>query len=227
VNLYSDADIVLPGARMELRGNYPVSETFRLRVAAEKGGKLRLRVPYWASEMTVDGKALKPAAGRIEVPVAAGERTFDLVLKMPPREIDSEAPDFEDIDTVTELDTMKPEGYTKRFMSWYTPEMKGLERRTAAAQIMRGPLVLAKGRAVGTSRTETLEFNTINKQPGWKLSLAPQKRSAKNAGVWGAWDLTLEKEVKGKGTETKTIPVADYWSVSCMDDSENWFSLWF
>ena len=227
VNLYSDADIVLPGARMELRGNYPVSETFRLRVAAEKGGKLRLRVPYWASDMTVDGKALKPAAGRIEMPVAAGERTFDLVLKMPPREIDSEAPDFEDIDTVTELDTMKPEGYTKRFMSWYTPEMKGLERRTAAAQIMRGPLVLAKGRAVGTSRTETLEFNTINKQPGWKLSLAPQKRSAKNAGVWGAWDLTLEKEVKGKGPETKTIPVADYWSVSCMDDPENWFSLWF
>ncbi len=227
VNLYSDADIVLPGARMELRGNYPVSETFRLRVAAEKGGKLRLRVPYWASEMTVDGKSLKPVAGRIEMPVAAGERTFDLVLKMPPREIDSEAPDFEDIDTVTELDTMKPEGYTKRFMSWYTPEMKGLERRIAAAQIMRGPLVLAKGRAVGTSRTETLEFNTINKQPGWKLSLAPQKRSAKNAGVWGAWDLTLEKEVKGKGPETKTIPVADYWSVSCMDDSENWFSLWF
>ena len=227
VNLYSDADIVLPGARMELRGNYPVSETFRLRVAAEKGGKLRLRVPYWASEMTVDGKALKPAAGRIEMPVVAGERTFDIVLKMPPREIDSEAPDFEDIDTVTELDTMKPEGYTKRFMSWYTPEMKGLERRTAAAQVMRGPLVLAKGRAVGTSRTETLEFNTINKQPGWKLSLAPQKRSAKNAGVWGAWDLTLEKEVKDKGAETKTIPVADYWSVSCMDDSENWFSLWF
>ena len=105
--------------------------------------------------------------------------------------------------------------------------MESLARRTAAAEVMRGPLVLAKGRAVGTSRAETLEFNTINKQSAWRLSLAPQKRSAKNAGAWGAWDLTLEKDVKGKGVEKKTIPVADYWSVSCMDDPENWFSLWF
>ena len=35
--------------------------------------------------------------------------------------------------------------------------------------------VPAEGRVVGTSRMETLEFNTINKQPGWKLSLASQK----------------------------------------------------
>ena len=163
----------------------------------------------------------------VEPTALVGERTLAIVLNMPPRVIDSEAPDFEDIDTVTDLDTRKPEGYTKRFMSWYAPEMKGLERRTSAAQVMRGPLVLAKGRAVGTSRTETLEFNTINKQPGWKLSLAPQKRTAANAAPWGAWNLTLEKDIPGKGVETKTIPVADYWSVSCMDDPENWFSLWF
>ena len=106
-------------------------------------------------------------------------------------------------------------------------DVKVLGRRTSAAQVMRGPLVLAKGRAVGTSRTETLEFNTINKQPGWKLSLAPQKRTAANAAPWGAWNLTLEKDVPEKGIEKKTVPVADYWSVSCMDDPENWFSLWF
>ena len=35
-------------------------------------------------------------------------------------------------------------------------------------------------------------------------------------------NLTLEK-----GEEKKTIPVADFWSVSCMDDPENWFSVWF
>ena len=141
VNFYSDADIVLPGARMELRGNYPVSETFRLRVVAEKDGKLRLRVPYWTNEIVVDGKMLKPSSGRIEIPLAVGERTLAIVLNMPPRVIDSEAPDFEEIGS-----------YTKRFMSWYTPEMEGLARRTPAAQVMRGPLVLAKGRVVGSSR---------------------------------------------------------------------------
>jgi len=227
VNLYSDADIALPGLTAELRGNYPVSETFRLRTVAGRDGRLRLRVPYWAKEITVDGKALQPAGGRVELPLAAGERTFALAFAMPPRVLDSQAPEFEDIDTVTDLDPHKPMGYTKRFMSWYTPEMEGLARRTPAATVMRGPLVLAKGRAVGTSRAETLEFNTINRQGGWKLSLAEMKRTASNAGTWGAWNLTLEKDVPEKGVEKKTVPVADYWSVSCVDDPENWFSLWF
>jgi len=92
---------------------------------------------------------------------------------------------------------------------------------------MRGPLVLAKGRVAGTSRMETLEFNTINRQSGWKASLSPAKRTAANAAAWCAWELSLEKDIPGKGIEKKTIPVADYWSVSCMDDPENWFSLWF
>ena len=227
VNLYSDADIVLPDLIAELRGNYPVSESFRLRIVAAKDGRLRLRVPYWANVMTIDGVALESQNGRIELAIAAGERTLRIALPMPPRVLASQAPAIEDIDTVTELDTQQPEGYTKRFMSWYTPEMAGMERRTAAATVMRGPLVLAKGRAAGTSRTETLEFNTINGQPGWKLSLVPAQRSSRNLGVWGAWNLTLEKEVRGKGVEKKTIPVADYWSVSCVDDAANWFSLWF
>ena len=228
VNLYSDADVTLPGAKLAIRGNYPVSETFRLAVEAGKAGRLRLRVPYWATEISVDGKALKPTAGRVELAVAAGAHSFALALAMPPRIVDNEAPDFEDVDKVLDCDPFKPEGYTKRFMSWYTPEMEGLARRTPATQVMRGPLVLAKGRAAGTCRTETLDFNTIRRQAGWKLSLAPAKRSAKNAGVWGAWELTMEKELGDKqGVAKKTVPVADYWSVSCMDDAANWFSLWF
>ena len=222
VNFYSDADIALPGAKIEVRGNYPVSESFRMRVVAERGGRLRLRVPCWAKEMSVDGVSLAPVNGRVEIPVAAGENSFGLALMMPLRVIDSEAPDFEDIDTVTELDTMKPEGYTKRFMSWYTPEMKGLERRAPAAQVMRGPLVLAKGRLAGTTREETFDFKTINRQSGWKASLSPAKRTAENAAAWGAWELSLEKD-----GERRLIPVADFWSVSNVDDPSNWFSLWF
>ncbi|MCR5752215.1 MAG: glycoside hydrolase family 127 protein [Kiritimatiellae bacterium] len=227
VNLYSDADVSLPGAKIELRGNYPVSETFRLRIVAERPDRLRLRVPHWAGAISVDGNKLSPKAGRVELDVQVGERTFDLAFAMPPRLLYSEAPESEDIDTVTDLDTQKPEGYTKRFMSWYTPEMKGLERRTPAAQVMRGPLVLAKGRAAGTSREETFDAKTLNRQQGVRLSLAPAKRVAANIGVWGAWELTIEKPNSGKDVERNTVPVADYWSVSCMDDPANWFSLWF
>lgn len=224
VNLYSDADIELPDACIELRGNYPVSESFRLRLVAARAGRLRLRVPYWAAGLAVDGETLRPASGRVEIAVPKGERTFEMALAMPPRVVWSEAPDVEDIDTVTDLDTRKPEGYTKRFMCYNTPEMKGLVRRTAAAQIMRGPLVLAKGRLAGTSRAETLDFATINKQPGWSLSLAASPRRAGNAGVWGAWTLTLKR---ADGGPERKIPVADFWSVSRIDDPENWFSLWF
>ena len=38
-----------------------------------------------------------------------------------------------------------------------------------------------------------------------------------------AWTLVLEKD----GVETKSIPVADFASVSNIDDPANWFSLWF
>jgi hypothetical protein len=34
--------------------------------------------------------------------------------------------------------------------------------------------------------------------------------------------MTLEKD-----GEKRTLPVADYWSVSNVDDPSNWFSLWF
>ena len=222
LNLYSDADMRLPGAAFELRGGYPVAEKLRVRAVLEAAGRLRLRVPYWAEALTVDGRERKPVDGRVEVALPAGETDLAVVFPMAARIIDSEAPDREDIDTVTELDPQKPEGYTKRFMSWYTPEMKDLVRRTAAAQVMRGPLVVAKGRVAGTARGETFDFRTINKEPGWKATLTPAKRTATNAGAWGAWTLTLER-----GAEKKAIPVADYWSVSCMDDPENWFSLWF
>lgn len=106
-------------------------------------------------------------------------------------------------------------------MEWYTSEMRGLVRDYAAAQVMRGPIVLAKGRLAGTTRTATLDSETINKL-GWSASLKPAKRTAANASTWGAWILTLERN-----GESKVFPVADYWSVSNVDDPDNWFSLWF
>ena len=222
LNLYSDADVKLPGAEFEVRGGYPVSDRLRIRASLKEAKRLRLRVPYWAKTLTVNGRELQPKNGRIEVGLPAGETDLDVSFQMEPRILGSEVAGAEDIDTVSELDTQKPEGYTKRFMSWHTPEMAELVRRTPAAQIMRGPLVLAKGRVAGTSRDETLGFRTINGEQGWMVSLTPAKRTAENVAAWGVWNLTLKK-----GDEKKTVPIADYWSVSCMDDPENWFSLWF
>ena len=165
---------------------------------------------------------LKPVAGRVEVGVSAGKREFALKLNMPPRILESQAPAVEDVDAVSDLDTMKPNGYTRFFMTWHTPEMSDLVRRTAAATIMRGPLVLAKGRAVGTSRGETLGASSINRQPGWRASLAQADTGVRNSAVWGMWMLSLER-----GDEKRCIPVGDFWSVSRGDDSTNWFSLWF
>ncbi len=227
VNFFSDADIALPGAKIELRGNYPISENFRLRIVAERAGTLRLRVPAWAREIVVDGVAMKQEDGRVSLPVAAGEHTFALFMEMTPRLIDSAAEGPEDIDTVTDLDTQKPKGYTRQFMTWYTPEMEGLARRTPAATVMRGPLVLAKGRLAGTSREETLDFDSVNRQRGWCLTALPEKRLATNAAPWGAWTLYLEHGKSGCEYVRREIPVADFWSVSCIDDPDNFFSLWF
>lgn len=107
-------------------------------------------------------------------------------------------------------------------MSWLTPEMETLARRTHAAQVMRGPLVLAKGRSAGTSRAETLDFETVNAR-GWTVgALVPMPRTADSAAAWGVWTLELRR-----GAERRFIPVADYWSASCANDPGNWFSLWF
>lgn len=220
LNLFSDADVKLPGLRLEVRGGYPVSDRFRVRAVADADCRLRLRVPGWSKTVRVDGREMPVADGRCEIALAKGSRTCEVAFDMTPRVIDSEAQEKEDLSKVTPDDTRK-EGFTRTFMYWNAPEMKGLARTTPAAQVMRGPLVLAKGRIAGTDRGETFDFKTVNRQ-GWKASVVPAGRTAANAAAWGVWSLTLEK-----GGEKRTVPVADYWSVSNVDDPENWFSLWF
>ena len=83
------------------------------------------------------------------------------------------------------------------------------------------PLVLAKGRLAGTPREETLFASTVRNQ-GWRASLRPAPRTVANAGVVQPWTLLLERP-----GEARAIPVADFASVSNVDDPSNWFSLWF
>ena len=112
--------------------------------------------------------------------------------------------------------------YTVHFMEWYTPDMAGLSRHEPAMRVLRGPLVLAKGRLAGTSREETL-FATTLRGEGWRAAaLRPAARTAANVGVVQPWTLVFERD-----GETRAIPVADFASVSNVDDPANWFSLWF
>lgn len=222
VNLYSDATVKIGGAEIEIAGGYPITDTFRVKARMDKLGKLRFRVPYWSKGIVLNGKEMQPKSGWCEVIAPEGDSSWTIAFDFSPRILDSAAPLFENVWTRdAKRDYFPPRGYTIHFMEWYTSEMRGLVRDYAAAQVMRGPIVLAKGRLAGTTRTATLDSETINKL-GWSASLKPAKRTAANASTWGAWILTLERN-----GESKVFPVADYWSVSNVDDPDNWFSLWF
>ena len=113
--------------------------------------------------------------------------------------------------------------YVRSFMEYRnkTPEMAGLVREEAGVRILRGPLVLAKGRLAGTAREETLFAATIRNQ-GWRASLRLAPRTAANVAVPQPWTLLLERD-----GEVRAIPVADFASVSNVDDPSGWFSIWF
>lgn len=222
LNLYSDVDCRLKDAEISVRGGYPVADGFRVRIRCPHGGRIRFRVPHWAKELKIDGIRTGFANGRCECDFPPGEHTFAVVFDMSPRIIDSLAPDVEDIvHCVTNDMAMAKGGYTTNAMTWLTDEMRGLVRTKAAAQVMRGPLVLAKGRTAGTCREETFDFETFNRR-GFRASLEGVDRMAENASAWGVWKLTFEK-----GSERHSVLVGDFWSVSSFNDPQNWFSVWF
>ncbi len=98
------------------------------------------------------------------------------------------------------------------------PEMKGLARRTFAAWIQYGPILLAKSKRVGESRETTFEEMSVGEN--CKCTLECSKAPS---GVWGAWNVTLSD-----GESTFTRYVCDFASATrCCSDSEGWFSIWF
>ena len=215
VNFYSDAVVDVPGGRIEIEGGYPVADVFRLKVQSDKPMRVRLRVPAWSPDFGLSGARVSGENGWYDFKVPAGMSSWSVAFDLSPRLLES--PDPFDKKLVRD-----GEWYTNRFFEWYTPEMRGLERDRPAAQVMRGPLVLAKGRLGGNSREETLFDDTVDRQ-GWRAtSLRHLPRMTSNASVWGSWMLTLER-----AGEQRHVPVADFWSVSAVNDPANWFSVWF
>ena len=213
VLLYTDGAVELGGDRVEVSGGYPWSDgPVVVRAFFEKAGTIRFRVPRWSAEVRVDGEFRTPSGGWIERPARAGTNVWSLGFDFSPRIVNWTGRSDEDI-----------RDYVRAFMEYRskTPEMAGLVREEAGVRVLSGPLVLAKGRLAGTSREETLFAATIRNQ-GWRASLHPAPPTAANAAVARPWTLLLER-----AGESRAIPVADFASVSNVDDPSNWFSLWF
>ena len=228
VLLYTDGAATLGADRVEISGGYPWADgpvTVKATLAAP--GKVRFRIPRWSGSAgslpaVSQAGSLRSQGRWIEVDAHAGENAWLLRFDLSPRLVDWTADHPESLPPSPQEDHDETPDYTVHFMEWYTPEMAGLCRREPAARVLRGPLVLAKGRLAGTSREETLFAPTLRGE-GWRaVALHPAPQTAANAGVARPWTLELERD-----GETRRIPVADFASVSNLDDPDNWFSLWF
>ena len=213
VLLYTDGTAVLGSDRVEICGGYPWSDgpvVVRAKLAA--AGRVRFRVPRWSATLEVNGVALAPHDGWVEANAPAGDSSWSLRFDLSPRQVNWTGRTDDDV-----------RDYVRSFMEYRnkTPEMAGLVREEAGVRILRGPLVLAKGRLAGTAREETLFAATIRNQ-GWRASLRLAPRTAANAAVPQPWTLLLERD-----GEVRAIPVADFASVSNVDDPSGWFSIWF
>ena len=106
------------------------------------------------------------------------------------------------------------------------PEMKGLGRKSHAWTVMRGPLVLAKSRAVGLCEKEILgtiamaEGKDDKETVGCGLQVTAEPIAS--SACWGAWNLTFER-----GDARQVVPACDFASAAPSDDWHNAFSIWF
>lgn len=216
VILYSDADVRLPGIEITIRGGYPWSDgVAHVTVTRRSAGVVRFRVPIWSGSFAVNGTPAAIKDGWATVKTAAGTSALELGFDFSPRIVDWTAPSSEKLPpSPQEFSDTDIGRYTVFFFEWMTPEMKGLHRTTGAARVLRGPLVLAKGRVAGTSREETLCASSWRGR-GAKALLTPRPDGR-------TWTLTVSA-----GDDSKDVPVSDFATVSSRDDPENWFSLWF
>ena len=223
VLMFTDGTAAAGADRVEISGGYPWSDgPVLVRTDLTAPGTVRFRVPRWSAFAELDGGRREPRGGWIEADAPAGPRTWTLRFDMSVRQVNWTGRD-EAIPPASLADPDGIPGFTAVGMEYpsHTPEMAGLARCKSGVRFLRGPLVLAKGRLAGTSREETL-FDATVRNLGWRASLRPAPRTAANAAVPQPWTLLLERD-----GETRAIPVADFASVSNVDDPSGWFSLWF
>ena len=211
VNFYTDAAFRKGGVTVKVEGNYPVGDEVKVIVEAKRPVKVRFRVPGWCGgKMSVDGVSAQSGAERIAVQAANGISRFVVKFGMVPR--------IERFSLLPGADAEEAGKLAVLFeMRAYNKEMMGFARSTPGVRVLKGPLVLAKGRLSGCD-DKTCFTDIAGLDESWRATLRP----VANAKTWGSWELTLE----GRG-EKHVLGVCDYMSAADFDDPRNSFSIWF
>jgi len=230
VNSYQDSVSFVNDAVITVSGNYPISDTVYIRVDPSGPFKLRLRVPGWCRKMRVrqvpkagvnkyDGFDVPQGIEYFDIDVPHDwtySVTFDMPAEIVRRNIpDEKYPRLLELAKVDHNDYAQWAVYRNEYAT-ENPEMLGLTRGAAFANLRRGPLMLAKCKLVGATLDETLHNATINREDGWKCSLEPLTAR----GTLGAWKATF-----ANGERSFSVNVSDFGSAADFDDASNWFSL--
>ena len=206
VAFYNDGRATVGGDSVEISGNYPVGDTVTVKVTRKAAGRVCFRIPAWSAT-----DADRSTWRTVEVP--AGESVHTLAFDLRPRVW---SPKREAVAAYPEKGPNGKPGWRMRMWTGYgsNTDLVDAARKTPGVEILRGPMLVAKAEAVGTSAEEIAATASVY---GTKPSLALEPVEPK--GTWGAWNL----RVNGR-----TIPVCDFGSAG--DEYKSGgvrFSVWF
>lgn len=214
VNFYQDAEAELDGVKISISGGYPVQNRVSVRVRSVKPTKVAFRHPDWCPQLWMNERGSKGADWVIQE-VPAGETVFTLVFDMPARIVDRPLP--------RDREGEQQNGWFRRRYEVDADGRGDIAKRfrvEPAALLMRGPLLLAKAKRLGTKTDVIFNPFSVNLK-GYAVTLSPRVAE----GVWGAWDAVFTKP----GETPICVPVCDYQSAgdAPLPKDADAFSIWF
>ena len=213
VNFYQDATVTLDGLKLEISGDYPKGNEITVRTSGKPGAKVVFRKPEWCPNL----KVAETVPG-----------TWKLVFDMNPRILERNLPEenyVEPSKDLSEDERLQTPGYymRKRFADGNFQaggDVLRQFRTTPAAEVMYGPLVLAKAKRVGDTEKEIFDSFTVNGK-GYAVKVTPFACDR----VWCAFDVELTKP----GERTVRVRACDFQSAGDepLSRGANAFSIWF
>lgn len=206
VNFYQDAAVALDGLKLDISGNYPVGDAVTVAVESARPRTIRFRVPGWSLK-----DADRGSWRTVQVP--AGRSAHRFAFDFTPHLVASAAKAVEG--------DVRENPMTKIWAKGDYLNLDVLPRALdrPAARLERGPLVLAKAKAVGDDVDAIFARATENGKDA-TVTLAPLPAK----GVLGAWRATI----RTPAGET-VVDVCDYQSAADSDvpPCNDVFSIWF
>ena len=205
VAMYHDAVIDAGGDRIEVSGGFPVSGEVSVRFKRTAAGPVRFRVPKWCPALAIRSKGVDLRAtvpGWFEVTVPAGGSEWRLSFDMNPRIVGSNRKPVSAYDPTKPLVTRWARNSDGDLGE---RDLMPLLFKEPRAQIMWGPMLLARSIRLGATREQMLGETTVN-GGDWRLKLTP---ASVREGVWGVWDATLER-----AGEQRRMTLCDYSSAA-------------